>query len=699
MSRILESLVSRKDIHEKFFEPIILDLLENVWNRQWRTREASCRGIADILVGKKVEQIEPHLEDLWEKLFRVADDSKDTVREAAASALKALGNVSLRICDPTKTRHDKASHSIEKILPYVCKKGIMSSVEEIQAFSVEFICDLVKSASFLLKPQVATLLEVLMTSLTELEGASMNYLQVHAEKMGMQEQAEAMRLNMTTNSPISDTIKMLLEQIDQSNIKEVISTLETLLSNSVGLQTRVGAAKFTMQLAAKHGEELLKPFVSKLLSKIKTSALKSKSPSVRSTYAQCMGFLCRHASDSAIKRLLDGLSEAYSKSESDDSASRGVVGHALLELARAASHRLQPLYKDVVPLIFLAKHDSDKETQKAFIDTWQEIGPSLSLYLPQIVELLTSSLSSASYVMKIKAANATETLSTSVNSSDLEPYFMNLVQVLAGNLKGMHWNGKEALVSAIGTFVNGNKDLLKAKPEISKPVQELVLTVITGECKKKNKTYKQQAFHTFSVLLETFQEIDENFDFLEKAWPLLTPILEEEKEEKTEGKEADAEKDAERVAKEKLRQSVKSSALSVLGFAWPYNTDTQQKFISDVLAVLTKTTSNVGNLWGLRVASINALTKVLSKINPSILTVSMVHLVVSSLSPNLLDGKVSVVRVASLKAVSSLLAKTEGTDLLSNVKPTLIANIEEVEKIFPGRHYEIQTLLELLRKR
>lgn len=60
----------------------------------------------------------------------------------------------------------------------------MSEVAEVQTFSVDFICDLVKAASFLLKPQVASLIEVLLNSLTELEGANMNYLQVHAERYG-----------------------------------------------------------------------------------------------------------------------------------------------------------------------------------------------------------------------------------------------------------------------------------------------------------------------------------------------------------------------------------------------------------------------------------------------------------------------------------------------------------------------------------
>lgn len=48
------------------------------------------------------------------------------MRDAAGASLKALGNVSLRICDPTRTRHDSAEKAIEKILPYVCKKVIFS---------------------------------------------------------------------------------------------------------------------------------------------------------------------------------------------------------------------------------------------------------------------------------------------------------------------------------------------------------------------------------------------------------------------------------------------------------------------------------------------------------------------------------------------------------------------------------------------
>lgn len=75
--------------------------------------------------------------------------------------------------------------------------------------------------------------------------------------------------------------------------------------------------------------------------------------------------------------------------------------------------------------------------------------------------MIVASLSSTSYNMKLQSAHAVETLGSVVNSNDLEPHFVTLVQSLSANLKGMYWNGKESLVSALGTFVSANKEILK----------------------------------------------------------------------------------------------------------------------------------------------------------------------------------------------------------------------------------------------
>jgi proteasome component ECM29 len=71
MTRILDSFATRKEIHENYFDIIVQDLLENVWNLQWRTREASCNALADILTGVTMEKVEPYISDIWAKVFKV----------------------------------------------------------------------------------------------------------------------------------------------------------------------------------------------------------------------------------------------------------------------------------------------------------------------------------------------------------------------------------------------------------------------------------------------------------------------------------------------------------------------------------------------------------------------------------------------------------------------------------------------------
>ena len=90
-----------------------------------------------------------------------------------------------------------------------------------------------------------------------------------------------------------------------------------------------------------------------------------------------MGYLCRLATEKSLNRLLTDFNEIYSKSQPDgmlasftkltrlkESASRMVIGQALLELTRNASQQLHSLYSQLVPLLFFAKHDADSATKQ-----------------------------------------------------------------------------------------------------------------------------------------------------------------------------------------------------------------------------------------------------------------------------------------------------------------------------------------------
>jgi proteasome component ECM29 len=107
MTNILNSLV--EDTNEitaadsPYFAGIMKDLIENMFNKQWRTREASCLALSDVLISKTFAQVGPFLSDLWEKCFKVIDDIKETVRKAAEQLCKSLSSLTLRLCDPSYT--------------------------------------------------------------------------------------------------------------------------------------------------------------------------------------------------------------------------------------------------------------------------------------------------------------------------------------------------------------------------------------------------------------------------------------------------------------------------------------------------------------------------------------------------------------------------------------------------------------------
>ncbi|XP_050897841.1 uncharacterized protein LOC127104718 [Lathyrus oleraceus] len=78
MVHIWKSLVadSKKTIDEHL-DLIIDDLLVQCGSRLWRSREASCLALADIIQGRKFYEVGKHLKRLWSGAFRAMDNIKE----------------------------------------------------------------------------------------------------------------------------------------------------------------------------------------------------------------------------------------------------------------------------------------------------------------------------------------------------------------------------------------------------------------------------------------------------------------------------------------------------------------------------------------------------------------------------------------------------------------------------------------------
>jgi len=100
---------------EMYIIAILDDLTDNLTHKLWRTRQACCLAIVDLLRGglkrsqdqpsssssskssSKSDVIARKLPELWSVIFRVKDDVKESVREAAKETAKALKKVKQQI--------------------------------------------------------------------------------------------------------------------------------------------------------------------------------------------------------------------------------------------------------------------------------------------------------------------------------------------------------------------------------------------------------------------------------------------------------------------------------------------------------------------------------------------------------------------------------------------------------------------------
>jgi proteasome component ECM29 len=336
MNSILETLVpDQKEALSKYIKDVFRDLLDHSIDSQWRTREASCNALADLLPARDYEQVAEELKELWERCFRVLDDIKESVRKAAEAFKKSLSALTLRLCDPAYTNRDHGRMALEIALPHLMSKGLLSPVKEVRYISINMLQKLAKVASFLLKPHIANLIPVLLTSLASLDSAQLNYLEQHSSSFGISGDVfDEARVAMSKNSPVHATIDTCVQQVDSQNIADLAPKLAILLGSDNHISTRAGAASVITQLA------LSKPDACKLTAHKLMLALKkgigARSILVRKAYGYAMGQLSRCAKKKTLETVVTGLLDSYKNSTPEEVDMRSAIAEALLELSKAS---------------------------------------------------------------------------------------------------------------------------------------------------------------------------------------------------------------------------------------------------------------------------------------------------------------------------------------------------------------------------
>uniref|UniRef100_A0A6J0TI89 Proteasome adapter and scaffold protein ECM29 isoform X1 n=2 Tax=Pogona vitticeps TaxID=103695 RepID=A0A6J0TI89_9SAUR len=571
MTSIWNALVTDKSAVDKYMKEILDDLINNLTSNMWRIRESSCLALNDLLRGRPLDDIIHKLPEIWETLFRVQDDIKESVRKAAELALKTLSKVCVKMCDPSKGA--AGQRTIAVLLPCLLDKGMMNTVTEVRTLSINTLVKISKSAGAMLKPHAPKLIPALLESLSVLEPQVLNYLSLRAtdqEKAAM----DSARLSAAKSSPMMETINMCLQYLDVSVLGELIPRLCELTRSGIGIGTKGGCASVIVSLTTQCPQDLT-PYSGKLMSAL-LSGLTDRNSVVQKSYAFAMGHLVRTSRDSSTDKLLQKLNNWYM--EKEEQVYKLPCALTIHAIGRYSPDVLKNQAKYVLPLAFLGMHEiseeekGEKEDGNLWTEVWQENVPGtyggIRLYMEELIAITQKALQSQSWKMKAQGAAAMASIAKQTGS--LAPPHLGLVlTALLQGLSGRTWTGKEELLKAIASVISSCSVELRTSVS-GQPSIDDILQALLKECRKENLRYKIVAVRCTADVLKTTQE-----NRFQELTGIIFPIIKKNSPENMGASSPQKDDDDDDENEKELQMESLLCAFESLGKAWPRNPETQ----------------------------------------------------------------------------------------------------------------------------
>ncbi|MED6172000.1 hypothetical protein PIB30_046082 [Stylosanthes scabra] len=521
MVHIWKSLVadSKKTIDENL-DLIIDDLLVQCGSRLWRSREASCLALADIIQGRKFYEVEKHLKGLWSGAFRAMDDIKETVRISGERLCRAVTILTTRLCDVSLTDISDAHKAMDIVLPFLLSEGILSKVDSVRKASIGVVMKLTKHAGTAIRPHMADLVCCMLESLSSLEDQGLNYVELHAANVGIQsDKLENLRISIAKGSPMWETLDLCIRVVDAESLNTLIPQLAQLVRSGVGLNTRVGVANFLTLLIESVGVDI-KPYANMLVRLLFPVVKEEKSTTAKRAFASACAKVLKYIAVSQAQKLVEDTAALHA----GDKNSQIACAYLLKSYSSVASDVVGGYHAVIIPVIFLSRFEDDKSVSNVFEELWEEYTSgervTLNLYLGEIVSLICEGMSSSSWASKKKSAQAICRLSEVLGDS-LSSHHEVLLQSLMKEIPGRLWEGKEVLLLALGSLSTSCHKAISAEgsaPSIA------ILNVVSTACSKKAKKYREAAFSALEQVIKAFG----NPDFFNMVFPLLFDMTESE---------------------------------------------------------------------------------------------------------------------------------------------------------------------------
>ncbi|KAH7131968.1 proteasome stabiliser-domain-containing protein [Dendryphion nanum] len=511
---------------DKHFDAIMDDLLISILNKEWRVREACCAAISDLVQGRKLDKYEKYLDQIWDKCFKVLDDIKETVRVAAASLARVLTAILTRSLEAGESSVKNASAMLARVLPFLLSSsGLESSAEEVRLFSVSTLLQIVKKSNAkTLNPHSPELVERLLGLLSSLEPEAINYIHLNASKYNLTEQKlDDMRLQSVRASPLTESIERCLDLADADTMKEMVPRIEVAIKNAVGLPSKVGCSRILVTLSTRHNF-LFKPYADGFL-KLVQKYVHDRNETVSSSYAAAAGYVSRLVSDKQLMSTIAFCHKLYF--ESEDDKNRLIAGDIVLSISKNATDRFNSFASDLLPFIFLAKHDSHTVVKQLFNDTWSDNvagSRTVLLYLKEIVALADKYLESPKWVLKHTAAKTIADTVVSITAATEEIGEANariLWPSLDKAMGGKTWEGKEVVLEAFVRFVERGKSLWNSDTKVAKQIEKVAIR----EAKRQNKAYRPFALESLGKIVRARTDLELSISVIEIVETVLDEVL------------------------------------------------------------------------------------------------------------------------------------------------------------------------------
>jgi len=211
-------------------------------------------------------------------------------------------------------------------------------------------------------------------------------------------------------------------------------------------------------------------------------AVLDRSDTVASSYAVAAGYVSRAASDAQVLSLLAFARRLYFDSEGDRDAAvprRAIsAGEIVRAVSRHANDKFNALAADVLPFVFVAKHDAHDVVRELFRDTWDDnvAGPrAVSLYLKEIAGLAVQYLDAAVWAVKHTSAKAVADAAVLIASLGVmdDKAAEVLWSALDKALTGKTWEGKEEVLNAFVKFVEASRSFWSGRGDVAQAIEKV----------------------------------------------------------------------------------------------------------------------------------------------------------------------------------------------------------------------------------